>query len=192
MTDIGDIVELKNVLGHSLASAELVAGTGGVSVLQRLTNIEGTSGTNIEEIKNAIGFDSMPPEWKSYDTTESLLSRMAKLPVEVIKLIVRMYANTDEARQSIQRDRAASTIYNTLSYGPRGQRSFGNANRQLSLGVSTRNRNSNYQYFRVKVLKALRDYKNNYMDHFMQNYLQQSQHLLQLQANAPVFGAPYP
>jgi len=28
MTDIGDIVEIKNVLGHNLASAELVEGTG--------------------------------------------------------------------------------------------------------------------------------------------------------------------
>lgn len=66
MTDIGDIVELKNVLGHSLASAELVAGTGGVSVLSRLSTIE--SGTNLQEIKNAIGFDSMPAEWKTGDT----------------------------------------------------------------------------------------------------------------------------
>lgn len=46
----GDIPEIKNVLGFELASAELVAGTGGASVLQRVTDVEAAT-SEIDSIK---------------------------------------------------------------------------------------------------------------------------------------------
>jgi hypothetical protein len=90
------------------------------------------------------------------NSTESLMARIARLPVDIIRLILAMHTYTGEAREAIAREaretNAAATIYNKLTYGRRGQRRFGNGNRRLGYGVS------NCDYFSVRVRSALQNY----------------------------------
>lgn len=98
--NIGDIVELRNVLGHSLASAELVAGTGGVSVLQRLLNIEANGGgdgttnysTDIQEINNTIQAIKISID---FDENPGFKDRISALEYS-IRLVVKKLYGTDD------------------------------------------------------------------------------------------------
>src|SRR6056297_1407250 len=53
----GDINGLKNVLGYSAASPELVSGTGGASVLGELANKADASA--LESVRTAIGYTAL-------------------------------------------------------------------------------------------------------------------------------------
>jgi len=81
-----DIPGLKNVLGYTLASDELVAGTGGVNVLNRLSAVESAQteqGVDLAEVKEVIGFDGVPEDWKTPSGTDDLYQRSEQTKVDV-------------------------------------------------------------------------------------------------------------
>src|SRR6056297_3077887 len=75
----GDINGLKNVLGYSAASPELVSGTGGASVLGELANKADASA--LESVRTAIGYDALPSS--VLDGTNSLFSLINELDSSV-------------------------------------------------------------------------------------------------------------
>ena len=105
----GDIPEIKNVIGFTLASPEVVAGTGGASVLQRLTDAETAMDgrdDDISNIKTLMGFDKLdtaPAQWRDPQNPYTILERLIQLETVTVpahldilrELLKKLYNTTD-------------------------------------------------------------------------------------------------
>lgn len=105
----GDIPEIKNVIGFTLASPEVVAGTGGASVIERLTDAETAMDARdgeINNIKTLMGFDKLdtaPAEWRDPQNPYNILERLIKLETVTVpahldvlrELLKKLYNTTD-------------------------------------------------------------------------------------------------